>query len=61
MSKEAPLMSLKRVLVVILVVFAIYAVWTQPTRSADVVGNGWDQVKTGASSVGDFLDRLMKS
>lgn len=54
-------MSLKRVLVVILVVFAIYAVWTQPNRSADVVGNGWDQVKTGASSVGDFFDRLMTS
>ena len=54
-------MSVKRVLVVILVVFAIYAVWTQPNKSADVVGGGWDQVKTGATSVGNFFDRLMQT
>jgi hypothetical protein len=54
-------MSVKKVLVVIAVAFAIYAVWTQPQRSADVVGGTWDNVKDGASSVSIFFTDLMES
>ena len=54
-------MSWRRVVLFILVAFAIYAIFTAPTRSADVAGQGWDLFKQGANALGTFFDRLIES
>lgn len=51
----------RRALLVILVIFVIYAVINDPTQSAGVTGNAWDQIKSGVSSIGTFFDTLLSS
>lgn len=51
----------RRALLVILVIFVIYAVINDPTQSASVTGNAWDQIKSGVSSIGTFFDTLLSS
>ena len=51
----------RRALLVIAVVFVIYAVINDPTQSADVTGNAWDHIKDAISSVGTFFDSLLAS
>jgi hypothetical protein len=48
-------------LLVILVIFVIYAVINDPTQSANVTGNAWDQIKSGLHSVGTFFDTLLSN
>jgi hypothetical protein len=50
----------RRIIVLILVVFAIYAVLVNPNQAAAVVGNAWDAVVSGLQSVGQFFDAIMK-
>jgi hypothetical protein len=52
---------LRRAILVIVVIFIIYAVINDPTQSASVTGNAWDQIKNGASSVGTFFNTLIHS
>ncbi len=54
-------MRVRRALLVILIVFLIYAVLNDPTQSAGVVGNAWDEIKGGIGSIGEFFDALMAS
>lgn len=49
----------KRALLALVIVFIIYAVLNDPTGSASVTGNAWDQVKDGFSAVGIFFDTLI--
>ena len=51
----------RRALLVIAVIFVIYAVINDPTQSASVTGNAWDHIKDGISSVGTFFDTLISS
>ncbi|MFI7586216.1 hypothetical protein ACIB24_03985 [Spongisporangium articulatum] len=51
----------RRVLIWILLAFAIYAVFKSPNQSAEVVGNGWDQVKLGIGQIFDFFNSLMNT
>jgi hypothetical protein len=51
----------RRALVVLLVIFVIYAVINDPTQSASVTGNAWDRIKDAISSVGTFFDTLISS
>ena len=51
----------KKVIVLILVAFAIYAIFTAPNQSADAVSATWDTLKDGANAVGDFFDALIAS
>ena len=51
----------KKVLILIAVAFAIYAIFTAPNQSADAVGTAWDTLKDGANAVGDFFDALIAS
>ncbi len=49
----------QRALLILLVVFIIYAVVNDPTQSADFTANIWDHVKDGLSSIGTFFDALL--
>jgi len=53
--------KLKKPLVVLMVVFIIYAVINDPNQAAKVTGNAWDYVKGGVASVTTFFDELLKS
>ena len=51
----------RRALLAILIIFIIYAVFNDPTQSANVTGNAWDQIKQGIDSIGTFFDTLISS
>jgi hypothetical protein len=53
--------KVRRAILVILVIFLIYAVLNDPTQSAGVVGNAYDEMKQGARSIGTFFDTLLRS
>lgn len=48
-----------RVLVVILVIFAVYAVLHDPAQSADAVSSGAHHLENGLSAVGQFFNDLL--
>ena len=52
-------MVVRRALLVLLVVFIIYAVVNDPNESANFTANIWDHVKDGLSSIGTFFDALL--
>ncbi len=49
----------KRLLVWVLIAFAIYAVVTSPEQAADIVQTSGSIVADGAGSIGDFFDALL--
>jgi hypothetical protein len=49
----------KKVLFWGLVAFAVYAVFTSPDRSADLVKTSGSILADGAQSVGQFFDNLL--
>jgi hypothetical protein len=49
----------KKVLLWVLVAFAVYAVFTSPDRSADIVKSSGTILADGAKSVGHFFDALL--
>lgn len=50
----------KQAIILIVVVFVVYAVVNDPNGSANVVNNAWDTIKDGLSGVGDFFDALLR-
>ena len=55
------MLTTKRVIVTILVIFAIYAVFTAPRQSANNVDEVWQTFKDGFNSVQAFFDELLES
>jgi hypothetical protein len=53
--------KVRRALLALLIIFIIYAILNDPTQSASVTGNAWDQIKDGFSAVGTFFDALINS
>jgi hypothetical protein len=53
------LVSVKKVVGALVIIFVIYAIWTSPTQSGEVANNGWDQVQHGLGSVKDFFNTLL--
>lgn len=50
---------LKRVLLLLLVAFIIYAIFTSPARSGDILHTAWDIVTQAARSLGHFFDSIL--
>jgi hypothetical protein len=59
MIAGGPLVSVKKVVGAIVIIFVIYAIWTSPTQSGQVANNGWDQIQHGLSSIRDFFNTLI--
>jgi hypothetical protein len=53
--------KVRKALLAILIIFIIYAVLNDPTQSASVTGNAWDQIKDGIGSITTFFDTLLSS
>ena len=49
----------KKVLFIILVAFAIYAVYSNPGQAADAVRSVFDALMNGLESVASFFDQLL--
>jgi hypothetical protein len=58
---EATVPKVRRALLALLIIFIIYAILNDPTQSASVTGNAWDQIKDGFSAIGTFFDTLISS
>jgi hypothetical protein len=52
-------MKARRIIILILVVFAIYAIVTNPPRAADVVTSAWDIIWGGLVAITRFFDALI--
>ena len=52
-------MKARRIVIIILVIFALYAVVTNPTKAADVVSAAWDIVWSGLVAITRFFDALI--
>lgn len=50
----------KTIIIYMLVVFVLYTIITDPRRSAELVGVGFEGVSTAARSVGEFMSELVK-
>jgi hypothetical protein len=50
----------KKIIVFILVAFAIYAVITSPEKAADIVKTIWDLIWSAILSIADFFDALLR-
>ena len=49
----------RKVILIIVIAFVVYAIFTQPDQSANTVDSGWETLKDGANSVTDFFDALL--
>lgn len=49
----------RRALLILVVVFIVYAVIKDPTQAANATSNIWDYVKSALSAVGTFFDSLL--
>jgi hypothetical protein len=52
---------LQRALVILLVVFILYAVIHDPTQAGNFTANIWGHIKDGISAIGTFFDSLLSS
>jgi hypothetical protein len=54
------MVSLKKLLLWILVAFAVYAVFTSPEKAADIVKTTGSLLLDGIYSIGNFFDALLR-
>lgn len=48
-----------KAILIIVIAFVVYAVFTRPGQSADSVDWAWELIKKGADSVTTFFDALL--
>ena len=51
----------RKIIMVIIVAFLVYAVFTAPGQSAGAVDNLWQVLKDGFDSITTFFDALLNS
>ena len=49
----------KKILLWVLVAFAVYAIFTSPDRAADIVKTAGDILVDGVRNIGTFFDALL--
>lgn len=50
---------LKRVLLLLLVAFIIYAIFTSPAKSGDILHSAWQILAQAFRSLGNFFDSIL--
>ncbi len=53
--------KVKKIVIWVIFAFIVYAIFTSPDRSADIVHSAWDIIKNGVTTFGDFFDRILNS
>ena len=51
--------KIKKVALWVVFAFVLYAIFTNPTKSADIVHNIWDLLSTGVRRIGDFFKAIL--
>lgn len=51
--------TVKKILTWIFWIFVIYAIFTNPSKAADLVTTVWDIIVNGFTSIGIFFDRIL--
>lgn len=51
--------KIKKAVVWAVFAFVLFAIFTNPTKSADIVHNIWDLVSSGVRSMGDFFKAIL--
>ena len=49
----------RKVILIIVVAFIVYAIFTRPGQSANTVDSAWATMKDGADAVTTFFDALL--
>ncbi|WP_157073211.1 hypothetical protein [Kribbia dieselivorans] len=49
----------KKIIMWLVVLFAIYAIVTSPDQAANIVKTAWDIVWTGVTNIATFFNRLI--
>ena len=51
----------RKAIMVLVVAFIVYAVFTAPGQSANTVDRGWETLKDGFDSITTFFDALLNN
>ena len=51
---------IKKIVTWILVIFFLYAILTNPSTAADIVGSVWDIVYNGIQNIFSFFNELLR-
>ena len=51
--------KIKRITIWVLFAFVLYAIFTSPDKSADIVRNLWDLLASGVENMGDFFKAII--
>jgi hypothetical protein len=57
--KETTMNRVKKILLWVLVAFAIYAIITSPDQAAEIVKTSWSILADGVRNIGNFFDALL--
>ncbi|GAB3074009.1 hypothetical protein GCM10027080_16810 [Pedococcus soli] len=57
--KETTMNRVKKILLWVLVAFAIYAIITSPDQAAQIVKTSWSILADGVRNIGNFFDALL--
>jgi hypothetical protein len=49
----------RQIILILVLIFVAYAVYTSPTRSADAVHAAWNVITTAVAHVFDFFNALL--
>lgn len=52
--------KVKKIAIWAVFAFVVYAIFTSPDRSADIVHSVWDILATGVTTIGDFFDSILQ-
>jgi hypothetical protein len=58
-TKETTMNRVKKILLWVLVAFAIYAIITSPDQAAEIVKTSWSILADGVRNIGNFFDALL--
>lgn len=53
--------KVRKVVIWLVVAFIAYAIFTSPSRSADIVHNIWSIISNGFDQLGEFFNNVLNS
>lgn len=51
--------KVKKIIIWVVFAFIVYAVFTSPDHSADIVHSAWDIIRNGVTRFGDFFNSVL--
>lgn len=51
--------KIRKIIVWVLFAFVLYAIFTNPNKSADIVHSTWDLLSSGVQNIGKFFQAIL--